>query len=127
MVMSETGDGAKIVQAFREHRPYLVDLAFRMLGDIGAAEDAVQDAFTRLLAADIGEIEDERGWLIVVTSRLCLDQLRSARFRRELASDPGHIEAGAGGVVRVDADTARGADEELVRAGGSKKIGRAHV
>jgi hypothetical protein len=54
MVMSETGDGAKIVQAFREHRPYLVDLAFRMLGDIGAAEDAVQDAFTRLLAADIG-------------------------------------------------------------------------
>ena len=36
--MSETGDGAKIVQAFREHRPYLIDLAFRMLGDIGAAE-----------------------------------------------------------------------------------------
>jgi len=81
MVMNETGDGAKIVQAFREHRPYLVDLAFRMLGDIGAAEDAVQDAFTRLLAADIGEIEDERGWLIVVTSRLCLDRIRSARAR----------------------------------------------
>jgi RNA polymerase sigma-70 factor (ECF subfamily) len=80
--MSETGDGAKIVQAFRELRSYLVDLAFRMLGDIGAAEDAVQDAFTRLLAADIGEIEDERGWLIVVTSRLCLDRIRSARARR---------------------------------------------
>jgi len=90
--MSETGDGAKIVQAFREHRPYLVDLAFRMLGDIGAAEDAVQDAFTRLLAADIGEIEDERGWLIVVTSRLCLDRIRSARARRERPHDAAEIE-----------------------------------
>jgi RNA polymerase sigma-70 factor (ECF subfamily) len=90
--MSETGDGAKIVQAFREHRPYLVDLAFRMLGDIGAAEDAVQDAFTRLLAADLGEIEDERGWLIVVTSRLCLDRIRSARARRERPHDAAAIE-----------------------------------
>ena len=90
--MSEAGDGAKIVQAFREHRPYLVDLAFRMLGDIGAAEDAVQDAFTRLLAADIGEIEDERGWLIVVTSRLCLDRIRSARARRERPHDAAEIE-----------------------------------
>src|SRR5881227_1564552 len=44
--MSETADGAKIVQAYRDHRPYLIGLAFRMLGDIGAAEDAVQDAFT---------------------------------------------------------------------------------
>jgi RNA polymerase sigma-70 factor, ECF subfamily len=90
--MSETGDGAKIVQAYREHRPYLVDLAFRMLGDIGAAEDAVQDAFTRLLAADIGAIEDERGWLIVVTSRLCLDRIRSARARRERPHDAAEIE-----------------------------------
>jgi len=90
--MNETGDGAKIVQAFREHRPYLVDLAFRMLGDIGAAEDAVQDAFSRLLATDIGKIEDERGWLIVVTSRLCLDRIRSARARRERPHDAAEIE-----------------------------------
>src|SRR5215467_11530364 len=68
----------RIGRAYREHRPYLVDLAFRMLVDIGAAEDAVQDAYSRLLAADVGEIEDERGWLIVVTSRLCLDRIRSA-------------------------------------------------
>lgn len=90
--MSESTDGAKIVQAYRDHRPYLIDLAFRMLGDIGAAEDAVQDAFTRLLAADIGEIEDERGWLIVVTSRLCLDRIRSARARRERPHDSAEIE-----------------------------------
>ncbi len=52
-------DDATISQAYREHRPYLVDLAFRTLGDLGAAEDVVQDAFARLLRADAGEIIDE--------------------------------------------------------------------
>jgi RNA polymerase sigma-70 factor, ECF subfamily len=88
-------DDATISRAYREHRPYLVDLAFRMLGDLGAAEDVVQDAFARLLRADIGEINDERGWLIVVTSRLALDQIRSARSRRERAQDSGEIEFAA--------------------------------
>jgi RNA polymerase sigma-70 factor (ECF subfamily) len=82
----------EIVQAWNDHRPYLVDLAFRMLGDIGAAEDAVQDAFARLLRVRPGEIADERGWLIVVTSRLCLDQIRSARARRERPHDAHEIE-----------------------------------
>ena len=82
----------EVVQAWNDHRPYLVDLAFRMLGDIGAAEDAVQDAFSRLLRARPGEIADERGWLIVVTSRLCLDQIRSARARRERPHDAHEIE-----------------------------------
>src|SRR5215472_16674508 len=84
--------GAKITQAYLAHRPYLVDLAFRMLGDIGLAEDVVQDASTRLMQPDLGEIEDERGWLIVVTSRLCLDQIKSARSRRERAHDANQIE-----------------------------------
>lgn len=82
----------KVVLAFTEHRPYLVDLAFRMIGDIGTAEDVVQDAFSRLMRADIDQIEDVRGWLIVVTSRLCLDQIRSARARRERAHDASEIE-----------------------------------
>ena len=99
-------NGAKISQAYRYHRPYLVDLAFRMLGDVGAAEDVVQDAFTRLMRAAPGEIADERGWLIVVTSRLCLDQIRSARSRRERAHDPGQIEAVAQPVQRALADPA---------------------
>lgn len=85
-------DGSKIGQAYQDHRPYLVDLAFRMLGDIGAAQDIVQDAFTRLMTARPGEIQDERGWLIVVTSRLCLDQIKSARSRREHAHDASEIE-----------------------------------
>jgi RNA polymerase sigma-70 factor (ECF subfamily) len=70
-------------ELWRLHRPYLVDLAFRMLGNIQDAEDAVQEAFTRLLGVNVGEIDEIRGWLIVVVSRLCLDQLRSAKTRRE--------------------------------------------
>jgi RNA polymerase sigma factor (sigma-70 family) len=104
--MPNEQDGAKISQAYREHRPCLVDLAFRMLGDIGAAEDVVQDAFARLMRAGAGEIDDERGWLIVVTSRLCLDQIRSARSRRERAHDPGEMEVAAPAAQLALADPA---------------------
>ena len=72
-----------LTEAWTQHHTHLVNLAFRMLGDIGEAEDVVQEAFSRLLRADRHVIEDERGWLIVVTSRLCLDVMRSARARRE--------------------------------------------
>jgi RNA polymerase sigma-70 factor (ECF subfamily) len=77
----------QVSDAWRAHRAYLVDLAFRMLGDIGAAEDVVQEAYFRLLQASIGDINDERGWLIVVTSRLCLDHMKSASSRRERPQD----------------------------------------
>jgi RNA polymerase sigma-70 factor (ECF subfamily) len=97
--MDGTRDSEKVARAYLAHRPYLVDLAFRMLGDIGAAEDVVQDAFSRLMRADLGEIEDERGWLIVVTSRLCLDQIRSAPTRRERAHDAAQIEYVAPGLA----------------------------
>src|SRR5258708_32141478 len=68
-------DGAAISQAYQDHRPYLGALAFRMLGDIGAAEDIVQDTVTRLMAANLGEVEDDRAWPIVVTTPLCLAQI----------------------------------------------------
>jgi RNA polymerase sigma-70 factor (ECF subfamily) len=70
-------------EAWREHRQYLLDLAFRMLGRITDAEDAVQEAFTRLMRTDTDAVADVKGWLIVVVSRLCLDQLRSAHARHE--------------------------------------------
>jgi RNA polymerase sigma-70 factor, ECF subfamily len=104
--MPSEHDGGKITQAYREHRPYLVDLAFRMLGDIVAAEDVVQDAFARLMRAGPAAIDDERGWLIVVTSRLCLDQIRSARSRRERARDPSELEAAAPAAQPALADPA---------------------
>ena len=77
-------DETKFAAAWRLHRPYLLDLAFRMHGRIADAEDAVQEAFSRLMCADIDEIHDVRGWLIVVVSRITLDQLRSATARREI-------------------------------------------
>jgi RNA polymerase sigma-70 factor (ECF subfamily) len=83
--------------AWRTHRSYLVDLAFHMLGDLGRAEDVVQEAFSRLLRASIDEIDDQRGWLVVVTSRLCLDEIKSARARRELAVDASDIDRSAPG------------------------------
>ncbi len=78
-----------IADAWRRHRAYLVNLAYQMLGDVGDAEDVAQEAFLRLSRVDPLGVEDMRGWLTVVTSRLCLDQLRSARARYER---PGDIE-----------------------------------
>ena len=78
-----------IAEASRRHRPYLINLAYQMLGDVGDAEDIAQEAFLRLSRLDPAEIDDIRGWLTVVASRLCLDQVRSARARYER---PGDIE-----------------------------------
>jgi RNA polymerase sigma-70 factor (ECF subfamily) len=73
--------------AWRSHRPYLVNLAYQMLGDVGEAEDVAQEAFLRLSRTDLDDIDDVRGWLTVVAGRLCLDQLRSARARHERPED----------------------------------------
>ncbi|OHU88404.1 RNA polymerase sigma factor SigI [Mycobacterium talmoniae] len=87
--MSESSphSGDRVAAAWRSHRPYLVNLAYQMLGDIGDAEDVAQEAFLRLARTDIEEIDDVRGWLTVVAGRLCLDQVRSARARRERPTD----------------------------------------
>jgi RNA polymerase sigma-70 factor, ECF subfamily len=77
---------AQLGRAWREHRRYVLDIALRMLGDLGDAEDVVQDAFTRLLRVDTDELDDVRAWLVTVVSRLCLDQLRSARRQRQVAT-----------------------------------------
>ena len=72
---------AELAAAWRSNRPYLVHLAYQMLGDVGDAEDVAQEAFLRLSNTDMAGIDDVRGWLTVVAGRLCLDQLRSARVR----------------------------------------------
>jgi RNA polymerase sigma-70 factor (ECF subfamily) len=100
--MGPVPDDDPVATAWSAHRTYLVDMAFRMLGDIGNAQDVVQEAFSRLLRADIDSIEDPRGWLIVVTSRLCLDQIRSARARRERSEDSAVLETqGTDGSAQV--------------------------
>jgi RNA polymerase sigma-70 factor, ECF subfamily len=89
MTDSTVADG-DITAAWRNHRPYLVNLAYQMLGDIGGAEDVAQEAFLRLSRAELSTIDDVRGWPTVVAGRLCLDQLRSARTRFETILAPEH-------------------------------------
>lgn len=97
MSVSPPPDG-EITAAWRNHRPYLVNLAYQMLGDVGDAEDVAQEAFLRLSGTDLAGIDDVRGWLTVVAGRLCLDQLRSARVRLESRLAPGY-DATAGDVA----------------------------
>ncbi|HEU4577772.1 MAG TPA: sigma-70 family RNA polymerase sigma factor [Polyangiaceae bacterium] len=70
-------------QSFQEQRPRLFSLAYRMLGSAADAEDVLQDAWLRWQAADAASIESAGAWLTTVVTRLCLDQLKSARHRRE--------------------------------------------
>jgi RNA polymerase sigma-70 factor, ECF subfamily len=92
-VIDLSGAGDFVAAAWRADRAYLIDLAYRMLGDIGAAEDVVQDAFLRLDLVQPGEVRDSRGWLTVVTSRLCLDRIRSAHSRREWPSNTAWLDS----------------------------------
>jgi RNA polymerase sigma-70 factor (ECF subfamily) len=91
---SSQGPSAQVTEAWRSHRPYLVNLAYQMLGDVGEAEDVAQEAFLRLARTAPDEVQDVRGWLTVVAGRLCLDQVRSARARREQPGDTPSLEAG---------------------------------
>jgi RNA polymerase sigma-70 factor (ECF subfamily) len=85
-------DSLSVAAACRTHRPYLVNLAYQMLGDVGDAEDVAQEAFLRLSRAEPAHIDDLRAWLTVVAGRLCLDQLRSARARHETPGEPGVLD-----------------------------------
>ncbi len=73
---------------FEQQRPRLLSLAYRMLGEIQAAEDIVQEAWLRWSAAAPGSVDTPGAWLTRVVTRLAIDQLRSARQRREVYSGP---------------------------------------
>jgi RNA polymerase sigma-70 factor (ECF subfamily) len=72
---------------FEEHRPRLRAVAYRMLGSVSEADDAVQEAWLRLSRADVGDVENLRAWLTTVVSRVCLNLLRSRTTRRESSLD----------------------------------------
>jgi len=76
------------IQDFEAHRGYLTGLAYRMLGSVADAQDAVQDAYMRWHRAARDGIENPRAFLSKVVTRLCLDQLKSARHRRETYVGP---------------------------------------
>lgn len=72
-----------LAEEFERHRGHLRAVAYRMLGSVAEAEDAVQEAWLRLDRSDPGGGDDLRGWLTVVVGRICLDALRRRKSRRE--------------------------------------------
>jgi len=78
-----------LAQRFEDSRPHLAAVAYRMLGSRAEADDAVQEAWLRLARTDVDGVDNLRGWLTTVVSRVCLDMLRSRTSRREdpLADD----------------------------------------
>jgi RNA polymerase sigma factor (sigma-70 family) len=101
-----------LAAAFEEHRDHLRAVAYRLLGSVSDAEDAVQDSWMRLTGADTSGVENLGGWLTTVVARVSLNMLRSRRHRQEEPvgdSWPGPAEmavlagtvGGAGGGARV--------------------------
>ncbi|MCD9874408.1 RNA polymerase sigma factor SigJ [Streptomyces guryensis] len=72
-----------LAERFEEHRGHLKALAYRMLGSLAEAEDAVQETWLKLSRSDADAIENLGGWLTTVAGRVCLDMLRSRSSRRE--------------------------------------------
>lgn len=72
-----------LADEFERHRGHLRGVAYRMLGSVTEADDAVQEAWLRLDRSDPGGTDDLRGWLTVVVGRICLDALRRRKSRRE--------------------------------------------
>lgn len=90
-----------LTETFESSRSHLRAVAYRMLGSVSEADDAVQEAWLRLRRADTGEVDNIGGWLTTVVSRVCLDMLRSRSSRREEL--PGDItDVPAGHVARAD-------------------------
>jgi RNA polymerase sigma factor (sigma-70 family) len=76
-----------LAERFEENRAHLQGVAYRMLGSLSEADDAVQEAWLRLSRSHTSEVENLRGWLTTVVARVCLDFLRSHKARREESLD----------------------------------------
>lgn len=73
----------RLTERFEEHRTHLRAVAYRMLGSVSEADDAVQEAWLRFNRADTGTVESLGAWLTTVVARVCLNVLRSREQRRE--------------------------------------------
>jgi RNA polymerase sigma factor (sigma-70 family) len=76
-------DQEQLAAAFEEQRTHLRAVAYRMLGSVHEADDAVQEAWLRLARSDVSDVDNLAAWLTTVVSRICLDLLRSRTSRRE--------------------------------------------
>src|SRR5258708_8234904 len=98
----------ELAAGFEQHRDHLARVASRMLGSQTEAEDAVQEAWLRLGRSDAAAVANLGGWLTTVVARVCLDELRVRRARREQALDEFTPEP----IVRVE----EGPEEQAVLA-----------
>src|SRR3977135_2052324 len=73
----------RLAEQFEEHRPHVRAVAYRMLGSVSEAEDAVQEAWIRLSRTDVSGVDNLRAWLTTVVARVCLDMLGTRAWRRE--------------------------------------------
>jgi RNA polymerase sigma-70 factor (ECF subfamily) len=78
------GERDWLAERFQEHRPRLRAVAYRMLGTVSEADDAVQEAWIRLSRSNAGEIDNVQAWLVTVVGRVALNMLRSRKSRREV-------------------------------------------
>lgn len=98
----------QLAEQFEEHRTHLRAVAYRMLGSVAEADDAVQEAWLRLARSDTSDVANLRGWLTTVVSRICLDLLRARKSRREESLEarvPDPV------VSRIDADPEAAAEQ----------------
>src|SRR5947207_4512929 len=101
-------DMTDLAARFEQHRDHLTRVAYRMLGSMTEAEDAVQEAWLRLNRSDAAAVANLGGWLTTVVARVCLDELRARRARREQALEEFTPEP----IVRVE----EGPEEQAVLA-----------
>jgi RNA polymerase sigma-70 factor (ECF subfamily) len=97
-------DDDALARRFEQHRAHLAAVAFRMLGSLAEAEDAVQETWLRLSRSDTTAVTNLRGWLTTVLARVCLDLLRSRKSRREEPLEAQPREPRARG-KRIDPET----------------------
>jgi RNA polymerase sigma-70 factor (ECF subfamily) len=88
-------DDERLAGRFEANRPRLRAVAYRMLGSLSDAEDAVQEAWLRASAADASVVANLGGWFTTIAARVCLDMLRSRKSRREEPLEPGNLHAAA--------------------------------
>lgn len=77
-----------LAERFEADRPYLRGVAYRMLGSLAEADDAVQETWLRLSRTDTSDVNDLRAWLTTVVARVALNMLRSRKTRREASLEP---------------------------------------
>jgi RNA polymerase sigma-70 factor (ECF subfamily) len=100
-----TNSIAADLDVFEAHRPLLVAHAYRMLGDLGRAEDIVQDAWLRWSGRHV-DVQSPRAYLVTLVTRLCINELDSARMRREESRGdrlPEPVDLDEGGLGRIEA------------------------